>query len=497
MTFHDIYILSPELSVIVLSFIILAINFITKRDSIGQLIASIGLVIPIILSVILWMDMENGIVQNRGILQDSLRVDGFSIFLKFILLCAAEIIILLSTDYSKKFQNFRTEFIVLILLSTSGMMLMASTVELITIYIALELSALPIAALSTFLRSNKSSEAGLKFLVLSGVSSAILLYGMVLVYGFTGTTVLSEIASTINQGGLLGTQPFGSYALLLGITLIIAGFGFKITIVPFHMWAPDVYEGSPTPVTAFLSVASKAAGFAVVLRVFHEAFQHDAIRVEWTTIFAILAVLSMTIGNLLAISQSNIKRMLAYSAVAHAGYLLVGLASLSTSTVAQSSYQGISGILFYLGGYGVTNLAAFGCIIVISNSVGDNKISSFAGIGRKFPLTGGMLALALVSLIGIPPTVGFMVKLYIFGAAVDSGLAWLATIGVLNSVLSAYYYLRVIKVMYLSSSDVEKPIIASIRTRLAITISTFVVMLFGIYPTPLIKIAQSAAASLS
>ena len=263
------------------------------------------------------------------------------------------------------------------------------------------------------------------------------------------------------------------------------------------MWAPDVYEGSPTPITAFLSVASKAAGFAIVLRVFHEAFQHDVLRVEWTMIFAILAALSMTIGNLLAISQSNIKRMLAYSAVAHAGYLLVGLASLSTNTITQGPHQGISGILFYLGGYGLTNLAAFGSVIIISNSVGDNKISSFAGIGRKFPLTGGMLALALVSLIGIPPTVGFMVKLYLFGAAVDSGLAWLAVIGVLNSVLSAYYYLRVIKVMYLSSSDTEEPITASIRTRLAITVSTFMVMLFGIYPTPLIKIAQSAAATLS
>ena len=496
MTFHDLYILSPELSVIVLAFIILSINLITKRHTTAQLISSTGLVIPIVLSIILWMDMENGNVQNQGILKDSLRVDGFSIFLKFILLGTAEIVILLSTDYVKKFQNFRTEFVVLMLLSTSGMMLMASTVELITIYIALELSSLPIAALSTFLRNNRSSEAGLKFLVLSGISSAILLYGMVIVYGFTGTTVLSEIASTLNQDRLLETQPFGSYALLLGISLIIAGFGFKITVVPFHMWAPDVYEGSPTPVTAFLSVASKAAGFAIVLRVFQEAFQSDAMRVEWTTIFAILAALSMTIGNLLAISQSNIKRMLAYSAIAHAGYLLVGLASLSTSAITQGNSQGISGILFYLGGYGITNLAAFGSVIVISNAVGDNKISSFAGIGRRFPLTGAMLALPLVSLIGIPPTVGFMIKLYIFGAAVNSGLTWLAVIGVLNSVLSAYYYLRVIKVMYLSSNGTDKPIVASIRTRLAITVSTFMVMLLGIYPTPLIKIAQSAAASL-
>ena len=206
-------------------------------------------------------------------------------------------------------------------------MLLASSVELITLYISLELTALPVAALAAFNRDGRSAEAGMKFLILSGISSAVLLYGMVLVYGFTGATTLDDIAARIGQIGLTDSEPFGSYALLLGIVLIVAGFGFKITAVPFQMWAPDVYEGSPTPVTAFLSVASKAAGFAIVLRVFYVAFPMDMVSIEWSALFAVLAALSMTVGNFAAIAQSNIKRMLAYSTIAHAGYLLVGLAA--------------------------------------------------------------------------------------------------------------------------------------------------------------------------
>ena len=209
------------------------------------------------------------------------------------------------------------------------MMLLASSVELITIYVALELTALPIAALAAFMPEGRSSESGLKFLILSGVSSALLLYGMVLVYGFTGSTVLPDIAARIAEVGLDVSLPFGSYALLLGAVLIVAGFGFKITAFPFQMWAPDVYEGAPTSVTAFLSVASKAAGFAVILRVFYVAFPLDALSIEWSAIFAVLAALSMTVGNLIAIAQSNIKRMLAYSTIAHAGYIMVGLAAVA------------------------------------------------------------------------------------------------------------------------------------------------------------------------
>ena len=225
---------------------------------------------------------------------------------------------------------------------------MASTKELITIYIALELSALPVAALAAFMRDGRSAESGLKFLILSGISSALLLYGMVLVFGLTGSTQLDDIAERIATLAIYTDQPFGSYALLMGVVLMVAGFGFKITAFPFQMWAPDVYEGAPTPVTAFLSVASKAAGFAVILRVFYSAFGIEELSIEWSAIFAVLAALSMTIGNLVAIAQRSMKRLLAYSTIAHAGYIMVGLAAVSTRAGSGDSSLGISAVLFYL-----------------------------------------------------------------------------------------------------------------------------------------------------
>ena len=304
----------------------------------------------------------------------------------------------------------------MVLFSASGMMLLASTLELITIYISLELTALPIAALAAFLRDSRSSESGMKFLILSAISSAVLLYGMVMIYGFTGTTSLPEIAAQLSAIDLSPGEPFGSYALLFGTVLIIAGFGFKIATFPFQMWAPDVYEGSPTPITAFLSVASKAAGFAVILRVFYLAFSQDILSVEWSAIFAILSAVSMSLGNLIAIQQNNIKRLLAYSTIAHAGYLLVGVAAVSSRAPIDGALGGPSGVLFYLGGYAATNLAVFAAVIAISNRIGSDMIDDFAGMARRAPYLAAVLAFGLISLIGVPPTVGFMAKVYIFGS---------------------------------------------------------------------------------
>ena len=400
---------------------------------------------------------------------------------------------LVSVDYVKKFQRFQAEYYALILLSTVGMMLLASTLELITIFIALELTALPIAALAAFLRDDRSSESGLKFLILSAISSTVLLYGMVIVYGFTGTTVLEDISGQIKSMNLSGDTPFGSYALLFGIVLMIAGFGFKIASVPFQMWAPDVYEGSPTPVTAYLSVASKAAGFAVILRVFYVAFPMEVISLDWSAVFAVLSGLSMTIGNLVAIRQDNIKRLLAYSTIAHAGYLMMGLAAISARVPGGEADSGPSAVIFYLSGYAATNLAAFSAIIAISNRIGSDMIDDFAGMSRRSPYLSGVLGFALVSLIGVPPTIGFMAKLYVFGAAVDANLEWLVLLGVLNSVISAYYYLRIIKVMYLSPPAEEEPVHSGPAIRLAMLSTFAAVAFFGIYPTPLLRLARTAA----
>ena len=502
MTLHDLYLLSPELAMAGLAMLLLVLDLVVRHKGSLVVVGLLGLAVPLAFSIALWLGLDGGgsvagdnVVQVGAI--TTFTVDKFGLFFKFLFIGVAAAVVLVSSDYSSRFQRFQIEYYSLVLFSVTGMMLLSSTVELITIYISLELTALPVAALAAFLRDGRSSEAAMKFLILSAISSALLLYGMVLVYGFTGSTALADVAARLGDIGLSDTEPFGSPALLMGIVLIIAGFGFKITAVPFQMWAPDVYEGSPTPVTAFLSVASKAAGFAVILRVFYLAFPMPILSIEWSAIFAVLAVLSMTIGNLVAIAQTNIKRMLAYSTVAHAGYLLVGLAAVTSRVTEGNEAIGPSGVLFYLGGYAVMNLAAFSAVIAISTRIGSDNFYDFAGMGRRAPYLAAVLAFAMVSLTGVPPTVGFMAKLYIFGAAVNAGLWWLALAGVINSVISAYYYLRVIKVMYLSEAPSEERLVSGLPMRLALIATTAGVLLFGVYPGPLLEIARTAAEVLA
>tara|TARA_B100000315_G_scaffold132679_1_gene122198 strand:+ start:31477 stop:32985 length:1509 start_codon:yes stop_codon:yes gene_type:complete len=500
MTLHDIYLLSPEISMAGLAAALVLIDLVLSRKSVLTVVAFVGLAIPTALSMILWVDLNNQTSTHMnadfGTDTAAFVVDKFSLFFKFLIVAIVALVVLASSEYANKFQRFRAEFFSLILFSATGMMLLASTVELISIYVSLELTSLPLAALAAFLRDDKSSESGLKFLILSAVSSAVLLYGMVIIYGFTGTTVLADIATQLSGAGLSADEAFGSNALLFGVVLVIAGFGFKIASVPFQMWAPDVYEGAPTPVTAFLSVASKAAGFAVILRVFYVAFDTELLSLDWGAVFAVLAILSMSLGNLVAILQTNIKRMLAYSTIAHAGYLMVGLAAVAARTPEAEAVAGPSGVLFYLSGYAATNLAAFAAIIAISNRVGSDRIDAFAGMSRRAPYLAGVLAFALVSLIGVPPTVGFMAKMYIFGAAINANLEWLALAGVINSVVSVYYYLRVIKVMYLQEPEDESRVRSGVPMKLAIFVAMAGTGFFGVYPTPLIELARSAVGVL-
>ena len=495
MTGHDIYLLSPELSLAAVALLVLFVDFVLKDRRALPVIALAGLGVTIALTIVLWVDLDTGATSMTGV-SGTLVVDKFSLFFKFLLTGIMAIVVLMSTGYIRRFDSLRAECFALILFSLAGMMLLASTLELVTIYIALELTALPLAALIALAGSSRSSEAGIKFLILSAISSALLLYGMVWTYGFTGSTDLGEIA----RGILVSTdttQPFGGYAILLGVVFIIAGFGFKISTVPFHMWTPDVYEGAPTPITAFLSVASKAAGFAVILRVFYIAFPETSVSMEWSAIFAVLAIMSMTLGNFVAVAQKNMKRLLAYSTIAHAGYIMVGLAAIAARDTSSSGADGPTGVLFYLVGYAATNLAAFAAVIAISNRVGSDKITDFAGMGRRSPWLAGALAFALISLTGVPPTVGFMVKLNIFSAAASSGLSWLVLAGTLSSVVSAYYYMRVVKVMYLSDPVEERPTGTDRPLQLALGLTTAALLFFGIYPTPLIRMATTAAEVLS
>ena len=489
MTAYDIYLLSPELCVAGAGILVLLVDFLVRDRRVLPVLALAGLVGALALTTVLWIDLDSGDRAVRGVF-GALSVDKFSLFIKFLLVGSLAVAVLMSIGYVRRFDAVRSEYYSLILLSASGMMLLGSALDLITIYIALELTALPLAALVALSGSSRSTEAGLKFLILSALSSALLLYGMVWIYGFAGSTYLDEIAAGI--GAVSGSGPLGGYAILLGIVFMIAGFGFKISSVPFQMWVPDVYEGAPTPITAFLSVASKAAGFAVILRVFHVAFADSSVSIEWSAIFAVLAILSMTLGNFVAIAQKGLKRLLAYSTIGHAGYIMVGLAAVTARDPSGAS-DGPAGVLFYLVGYAATNLAAFAAVIALANLAGSDRIKDMAGMGRRAPWLAAALSFALISLTGVPPTVGFMVKLNIFSAAASSGLSWLVLAGALNSVVSAYYYMRVIKVMYLSEPAETRPPAPDRPLGLAMGLGIAAVLFFGIYPTPLIRMATTAA----
>jgi NADH-quinone oxidoreductase subunit N len=370
-----------------------------------------------------------------------------------------------------------------------GMMLMAAATDLITIFVSLELVNISMYALVGLLKNKQSTESALKYLLLSAISSAVLLYGMALVFGTTGQTQLVPIVQqlTAMSYGTLTANP----ALMMGVILMIAGFGFKIAAVPFQMWVPDVYEGAPTTITAYLSVGSKAAGFAVILRIFLTAFHaQNAMGEGWGMIFAVLAVISMIVGNVGAIPQTNIKRLLGYSSIAQAGYIMVGLAASGVFNAASpGGVLGQSGVLFFLVSYALTNLGAFIAIIIITNKTGSDFIDDFAGMGKRAPLVALALTLCLISLIGIPPAAGFMAKFYIFGQAVKDGLLWLVIIAVFNSVISAYYYLRVVKVMWFSEPYIAEKVPASFAPKAALILCCAGVLALGIIPGLLMKLA--------
>ena len=352
MTVYDLYLVSPYLALAALAMLVIVADLVTRRTGLLVGLSFVGLAAPAALSAWQLVDLTasgaSALTAEGSVILYTLSIDRFALFFNFLILAAVGLVVLVSNDYVRRMERLQGEYFGLMLLSATGMMLLTAANELITIYIALELTTLPLAALAAFLPNGRSSEAGMKFLIVGAISSAVMLYGMALIYGFTGSTRLDEIAvvlATTSQSGIL---PFGSMAVLLAVVLLLAGFGFKISAAPFQMWVPDVYEGAPTPMVAFLSVASKAAAFALVLRVFYIGF--DALGGDWWVLLAGLAALSMTIGNLVAIAQRNIKRMFGYSTIAHAGYILVGVAAVATVS-GDSATFGPSSVLFYLAAY--------------------------------------------------------------------------------------------------------------------------------------------------
>jgi len=473
--------LGPELVLLTFAGIIVLADLVVQRKSLLVGASLVGVAGSIVWSVTLVARDVRG-----GAFDGALVVDDLSLFFSFLFAGIAALVILASIEYVERFVRHQGEYYALILASAAGMMLLAATTDLIAIFIALEVTGLCLYVLVAFLKDVRSSEAGLKYLLLGALSSAVTLYGMAFLFCLSGSTNLADVASVVARA-----NDDTRAVLIMAMVLVAAGLGFKMAVVPFQMWVPDVYEGAPTPVTAYLSVGSKAAGFAVVMRIFMEALGDRFISGDWANMFAGIAAVSMTLGNVIALTQSNIKRMLGYSSIAQAGNFLVGLAAISAADGELA--LGASGVVFFLAAYAFTNLGAFIAIIAISNQTGSDEIGDYAGMSRRAPLLALGLTLCLVSLTGIPPTAGFIAKVYIFNAAVQSDLVWLVIVGVLNSVVSAYYYLRVVLQMYLEAPIREERVAAGPALGLAMAIAAGGVVFIGILPFPLLEAAESAA----
>jgi NADH-quinone oxidoreductase subunit N len=431
----------------------------------------VAIIIGIIQTIFLW--------NRQGTdFSGMVYVDNYSSFFYMIFLIGTGISIILSVKYLEEYKKNYGEYYALMLFSAVGMMLMAAGSNLVTIFLGLEILSIPIYILAGLFREDvKSNEAALKYLLLGGFSSAFLLFGIAMLYGGTGTFSLAELAKNIQASGM-------NALTYLGLGLLIVGFGFKISLAPFHMWTPDVYEGAPTSITAFMSVGTKAAAFAAFLRVIMIVF--PSVKMEWDMLLWVVAVATMTIGNLTALAQTNIKRMLAYSSIAHAGYILIG--------VIAGNQLGATGILYYLLAYTLMNLGAFGVIILVSRKK-DNylNIYDYSGLGFQYPGLAAVMSVFMFALVGMPPTAGFIGKFYIFSAAVQAGYIWLVIIGVINSLISVYYYLRITVIMYMKPAEADLgPVDTTPMVNATLILSALAVLLLGIFPGTIFNLALNS-----
>ena len=468
----------PEIGLVALAAVLLVFDLIWRgntRRYFGWLTAA-GLAVIMLLAVLFARPAVEGALVWGGML----RFDSAGFVFRMICLAAAA----LTALYTAVTDSVRLhgEFYALLLVSTLGMSLMASASDLIMLFLAIETTSIPLYVLAGFiLRDQKSVEAGIKYLLFGAMASAILLYGFSLIYGFTGTTQLYNLGAAFQAGAV----PAVLIAAVIGLVLV--GFGFKVSAVPFHFWAPDVYQGAPTPVAGFLSTASKAAGFAALMRVMAVAFPEQS--ALWSTMIAVLATLSMLVGNYLALAQKSLKRLLAYSSIAHAGYILIGVAAGSEFGWLSSTY--------YLMAYLVTNLAAFGLVAWVERNTGSDDLSAFAGLSRRAPVLGLVMIVAMLSLGGIPPFAGFFGKLLVFASAIEKGMVWLVLVGIFNAIIGLYYYLMVLKTIYVNEpSDTAKLPKAAVAWRVALAICVVGILALGFWFGPFYSYAQSAAASI-
>lgn len=465
-----------------------------ERKEITGWLAMIGIVVSFVVNLLVF---NNGGETFLGMY----IADSFTGFLNIVILITAFLSILLSIDYIRRYNILRGEYYMLMLFSTAGMMLMAGANDLVMIFIALELLSIPLYVLAAFRSPDlKSEESGMKYFILGAFSSAFFVYGAALVYGATGTTHLPEIFAAVEQ--IVAGGGTGSFLLLSGAGLIIVGLGFKVAVVPFHMWTPDVYEGAPTPITAFMSVGAKAGGFAALLRVMIVALatftvQEGQTAAAWQTAVWLIAAATLILGNIVAISQSNIKRMLAYSSIAHAGYILMAVAAAGTAGVSEMATRGA---LIYLMAYMFTNLGAFAVVMCLEREDGTGtSLNDFIGLSRTQPLLAAAMTIFMLSLTGIPLTGGFIGKWFVFQATLEAGLVPLAIIGVLTSVVSAFYYVRVIVNMYLREPEGEAADAPSATTYVtwAVYAAFAGTVILGIFPALITNLTDTVVLAVS
>ena len=446
MTQVDFYILLPLIVLVAWACVLLLLDiFLIKRKSFTALLAACGLAVTLGLTI-----SQVGIPPQTAFNRMAV-LDGFSVFVEALLLLCGLLGIALAYGYVRRMGLERGEYYTLLLFSVVGMMLMAQAADLIVVFLALELLSIPLYVLAAFARRQAvSEEAGLKYFLLGAFATGFVVYGIALVFGATGNTSLEGIISTVNRSEFFAGA-YNPTLMLFGAALILAGFGFKVAAVPFHMWTPDVYQGAPTAVTAFMAAGAKIAGFAALLRVFVTAF--PSLAVDITPVLWAISALTMLVGNLIAISQTEIKRMLAYSSIAHAGYILMAFVPYGNPDVAPVS---IAAGLFYLVAYAITNFGAWGVVIALEQKEGRGlAISDYAGLGKKYPALAAAMTIFMLSLIGFPPTLGLVGKFYLFRAVLSGGYVGLAIIGVITSLISAYYYLRVVITMYMHEGEPE------------------------------------------
>ncbi|HXJ84909.1 MAG TPA: NADH-quinone oxidoreductase subunit N [Candidatus Methylomirabilis sp.] len=475
----DLRAIGAPLVLFVTAGIVMVLDLFPPRDRKDHLgfVGLAGVVVSLILTLRMWGTDARAF---RGMV----AIDGFVLFFNLVIGYAVGLVLLLSMDYIRRQGVESGEFYVLVLLAAVGMMLMASATDLIVIFLALETMSLALYVLAGFFRVRiEAGEASMKYFLLGAFASGFFLYGIALVFGATGSTNLARIATAIAGGA--SRDPL----LAIGAGLLVVGFGFKISSVPFHLWTADVYEGAPTAITAFIATGSKAAAFAALLRVLNASA--STTQLDWAPLLWVLAVLSMTVGNVIAIAQQNVKRMLAYSSIAHVGYMLIG--------VVAGGALGNGSVLFYLFVYTFTTAGAFGVVLLLERDGREAvALSDYGGLAARHPLMALALSIFLLSLIGIPPTAGFVGKFYLFGSAVRAGYIWLAVIGALNSAAAAYYYLRLIVYMYMREPETGSATVAipSFAGRLALVVALWGVVQLGVLPAPFLNLAQAAVAPL-